>query len=137
MACPFTGQTLYPVGLDIKGPKDPDTLFAELKAQWGTTVEAKAGDAKAPAANETNACLPGADPVEPLLNQTYVPDCITCADVCTLQAKKNKEGCDLLRKKVAQYLKSRGCPSQVRSYKKASKKSYSKTPSKGCKTCKR
>ena len=130
MTCPYTGQTLYPAELKITGPQDPDSIFADLTPQWGSKVPRDDKTEPAPV-NATNSCLPGDDKVEALLNSTYTPECITCADVCTLQAKKNKEGCDLLRKKVAQYLKSRGCPSQVRSYKKASKRVSSvKTPSK-------
>ena len=45
----------------------------------------------------------------------------TCEETCAEKAKKRRKNCAVLRKRVAESLKSAGCPSRVIAYKQTSK----------------
>ena len=55
----------------------------------------------------------------------YVPDTTEPANLCAAQCAREeldlKEGCDIIRKRVALWLKNQHCPSKVTGFKKASK----------------
>ena len=55
----------------------------------------------------------------------YVPDTTDPATLCAAQCAREeldlKEGCDIIRKRVALWLKNQHCPSKIKGIKKASK----------------
>ena len=55
----------------------------------------------------------------------YVPETTEPANLCAAQCAREeldlKEGCDIIRKRVALWLKNQHCPSKVTGFKKASK----------------
>lgn len=69
----------------------------------------------------------GLDDIMPLTEESN--ELKDCYDNCKDLQKLKEEECDKLRKRVAEFLKQRGCPSKVTAYKKRSSSKCSKKKS--------
>ena len=65
------------------------------------------------------------------------PPKATCESGCDAYNKRQEEGCDHVRKRVALWLKQHGCPSIVKGYKKPPKCGYKKKTTKAKATASR
>ena len=64
-----------------------------------------------------------------------VAPCQTCEDFCAAETKARNEACDLLRTRVALYLDTRGCPSELESAGDCGCTTCDTVASTGCSTC--
>lgn len=69
--------------------------------------------------DEGTGVLHDLDPYNELLTVApYVPLPVTCSDKCVEQDRLARQHCDMIRKRVAQWMKDSGCPSSVKGMKR-------------------